>query len=239
MGRLGARSVVVGEGPGHRRDTAYVVHSSGLADALRDVDVSFVDLNVDAVTEVPLQTSYTRLGSLWLPRTVVEADVVVSMPKLKTHHWAGATLSLKNCFGCVPGRIYGWPKNVLHWQGLAGSILDVAAAVRPDLAIIDGIVGMEGDGPIMGTPRQAGVVVVSTDPVAADAVGARLMGLDPDRLDYLAEAGRFLGNARLEEITASGEDIERSATSFALLPVFDHLRVGARSGTNTVQPGSA
>ena len=65
------------------------------------------------------------------------------MPKMKTHHWAGVTLSLKNCFGCLPGRVYGWPKNALHWQGIDGSILDIAGVVRPAYAIVDGIVAME------------------------------------------------------------------------------------------------
>lgn len=237
---LGATSVSVGEGPGHRRDTAYVVRASGLAEALADVGVDFVDLNTDAVRQVRLDTSYTSLGSLWLPVSVVDADVVVSIPKLKTHHWAGATLSLKNCFGCVPGRIYGWPKNVLHFQGLERSILDVAAAVRPSLAIIDGIVGMEGDGPIRGTPVDAGVLVVSSDPVAADAAAARLMGLDPERIGYLAEAGRFLGQHHLEELELIGEDLERSSGSFEVLPVFEHLKVGSTQRANaTIQSGSA
>ena len=74
------------------------------------------------------------------------------MPKMKTHHWAGVTLSLKNCFGCLPGRVYGWPKNALHWVGIDKAILDVAGAVRPGYAIVDGIVAMEGNGPIDGTP---------------------------------------------------------------------------------------
>lgn len=237
--RLGAASITAGEGPGHRRDTGYVVRASGLWDALAAVEVPFVDLNTDAVREVVLDTRFTELGSLWLPTTVVDADIVVSMPKLKTHHWAGATLSLKNCFGCVPGRIYGWPKNVLHWQGLDRSILDVAAAVRPDLAIIDGIVAMEGDGPIRGTATDAGVVVVSTDPVAADAVGARLMGFDPERIVHLSEAGRFLGQHRLELIEHTGEDLERSSGDFAVLAEFDHLKMGSvQRGTATSQSGS-
>ena len=150
--RLGAAEIVVGEGPGHRRDTQFVVASSGLLEALDAVDARFVDLNTDAIGRVPLRSRYTPLGDLWLPRTIADADVVISMPKMKTHHWAGVTLSLKNCFGCVPGRVYGWPKNALHWAGLEQSILDVAGAVRPDYAIVDGIVGMEGNGPIQGTP---------------------------------------------------------------------------------------
>jgi uncharacterized protein (DUF362 family) len=237
--RLGARSVVVGEGPGHRRDTGYVVRQSGLWDALDEADVAFTDLNTEALVETPLNSSYTKLGSLWLPKPVAESDMVVSMPKMKTHHWAGVTLSLKNCFGCVPGRVYGWPKNVLHLHGIQNSILDVAAAVRPDLAIIDGIVGMEGDGPIKGTPKAAGLLVVSTDPVAADATAARLMGIDPDRVDYLVEARRFLGQGHLEDIEQIGEDVERSATVFRTLPAHEWLHVGAQRRSNTTQSGSA
>ena len=153
--RMGAADVVVGEGPGHRRDTQFVVTSSGLLEALDAVDARFVDLNIDGIARVPLRSRYTALGALWLPRAITDADVVISMPKMKTHHWAGLTLSLKNCFGCVPGRVYGWPKNALHWAGLEQAILDVAAAVRPDYAIVDGIVGMEGNGPDL---RHAGGV---------------------------------------------------------------------------------
>ena len=117
------------------------------------------------------------------------------MPKLKTHHWVGVTMSLKNCFGCMPGRVYGWPKDVFHVRGIPESILDIVAAVRPSLVIMDGIVGMEGDGPIMGDPVPSGVVVVARDLVAADVTGARLMGMDPEKVPYLMEAGRFLGQA--------------------------------------------
>jgi uncharacterized protein (DUF362 family) len=179
-----------------------------------------------------LRSSFTSLGELWLPAPVVEADVVVSMPKLKTHHWAGATLSLKNCFGCVPGRVYGWPKNTLHWAGVTESIVDVAAAVRPDLQIVDGIVGMEGNGPIQGTPIPAGVLVFGTDPVATDATSARLMGLDPGRIPYLKQAARFLGQGDLEEVRQVGEDPERLAVPFAVLPPFEGMRIGATSGSD-------
>jgi uncharacterized protein (DUF362 family) len=222
--RLGAASIVVGEGPGHRRDVQYVTTRSGLLDALARVDVPFVDLNTDAVTPISLRSSYTALGRLWLPRSVVDADVVISMPKMKTHHWAGLTLSLKNCFGCVPGRVYGWPKNALHWAGLEQAIIDVAAAVRPDYAIVDGIVGMEGNGPISGTPVEAGLLVFGDDPVATDVVGARLMGFDPEKVTYLAEAGRFLGQADPARIHTAGEDVDRSGVDFAVLPQFRPLK---------------
>ena len=91
------------------------------------------------------------MKDLWLPRTVLEADFLVSMPKIKTHHWSGVTLSMKNMFGVVPGARYGWPKNILHWKGIQESILDLCATVPIHFVIADGIVAMEGNGPLNGT----------------------------------------------------------------------------------------
>ncbi len=172
-------------------------------------------------------TRLTQLAEMWLPATIFTADVVISMPKIKTHHWAGVTLSLKNLFGVVPGSIYGWPKNVLHWAGLEESILDVAAAVRPQLAIVDGIVGMQGDGPIKGSAVDVGVILAGTDPVAVDSTAARLMGIDPERVGYLENAGRFLGQLTPELIDQIGEDPEDEAVHFELLPQFSSLRIGS------------
>ncbi|MFV1988686.1 MAG: DUF362 domain-containing protein, partial [Gemmatimonadota bacterium] len=136
----GALEVVIAEGPGHRRDNEYLIEASGLGAQLRDTGARFVDLNHDAVRRVELKTSFTELGHLYLPETVLDAGLFVSMPKLKTHHWAGVTLSMKNLFGIVPGAIYGWPKNVLHWAGLEGSILDINAVLDvPRFNILDGI----------------------------------------------------------------------------------------------------
>lgn len=202
----GAASVTVGEGPGHRRDTAYVMRASGLSDALTDARVPFVDLNTAPATSRMLSSRYTPLGSVWLPEAVAQADIVVSMPKMKTHHWAGVTLSLKNCFGCLPGRVYGWPKNALHWVGIENAILDVAGAVRPSYAIVDGIVAMEGNGPIQGTPVPAGVLVFGDDPVATDTVAASMMGFAPGEVAYIAEAARFLGQGDPARIAMRGED---------------------------------
>ena len=221
--RMGASSVTVAEGPGHRTDTEAVVIASGLREALDDARVRFVDLNQAPVVRTPLHTRYTGLGELWVPRMLRDADVVVSMPKLKTHHWSGVTLSMKNCFGCMPGRVYGWPKDLFHIRGIDGSILDIFGAVRPSLAIVDGIVGMEGDGPIMGDPVHAGVIVVSKDGVAADVTAARLMGMDPEKVGYLMEAGRFLGQARSELIEQVAEDPEPLAKQFRPAPHFEHI----------------
>jgi uncharacterized protein (DUF362 family) len=116
------------------------------------------------------------------------------MPKVKTHHWTGVTLSMKNMFGIVPGCRYGWPKNVLHWAGIHESVLDICATVRPHFVIADAIVAMEGDGPLNGSAKELQIILLSDDIVAADAVLTNVLGLDPLRIRYIEEAGRFLGN---------------------------------------------
>jgi uncharacterized protein (DUF362 family) len=146
------------------------------------------------------------------------------MPKMKTHHWVGVTLSLKNMFGIVPGRCYGWPKNILHWAGIAPAILDLASTVRPDFAIVDGIVGMEGNGPIQGTAKAAGVLVLGDDPVAVDSTCARVMGLAPERIGYLRQASALLGHLAEDKIQQLGETIQSVRTPFAVLETFRRLK---------------
>lgn len=225
--RLGAREVVVAEGPGHRRDLEYLLASTRTLPVLRDERLPFVDLNHDDVAAVPLRTWYTDLGTLALPQAVLDADVIVSLPKLKTHHWAVATLSLKNLFGTMPGICYGWPKNELHWRGIDNSIVDIAVTRTPDLAIVDGIVGMEGDGPLNGTPRHMGVIVMGADLVAVDATCCRLMQLDPERVGYLVMAHRKkLGHLAEANIQQLGETIEGRRQPFDTVPHFKPLWLG-------------
>ena len=160
-----------------------------------------------------------------LPETILSADLLVSMPKLKTHHWAGVTLSMKNMFGCIPGSIYGFPKNVLHWAGIPESIVDINSTLPVRrFAIVDAIVGMEGNGPIQGEPRHCGALVFGEDPVAVDATASRLMSIDPRRVTYLAEAGRFLGHVAEERIDQIGEPIDRLRQDFRVMPAFSALK---------------
>ena len=222
--RLGAKSVLVAEGPGHQRDTQLVLSQSGYAQCLRDEKIRFIDLNRDALIRTPLRASYTGMKDLWLPRTVREADFLVSMPKIKTHHWSGVTLSMKNMFGVVPGARYGWPKNILHWKGIQESILDLCATVPVHFVIADGIVAMEGNGPLNGTARTLGKIVLADDPVAADATCARLMGFEPDRAVHLCEGSRFLGNSSPALIDQTGESPTMPTPPFDIVSEFQHLR---------------
>jgi len=220
---LGASVVLIGDGPALERDTQAVLESIHLREFTGPLSRVFVDLNVDDVDRISLPTRASRLRELYLPRTVCGADYVISLAKLKTHHWAGVTLSLKNMFGIVPGGCYGWPKNILHWAGMDGAILDINAAVRPDFAIVDGIVGMEGNGPIQGTAKAVGALVLGDDPVAVDATCSRVMGLRPEKINHIARAGMLLGHIHSDKIQQIGESIESSRTPFAVLRAFRHL----------------
>jgi uncharacterized protein (DUF362 family) len=217
----GAREVIVAEGPGHWRNVEYLVAASGLGDVLKEHGVSFVDLNHDEPVKTPNLGRLTGLEYLYLSRTIATADIVISLPKLKTHHWAGATLSLKNLFGTLPGICYGWPKNELHWRGIDNSIVDIALTRTPDLAVVDGIIGMEGDGPLNGTAKPLRALVMGNDLLAVDATCCRLMMLDPEQIGYLVLGyGRKLGLLKETEIRQLGEAIDVLAQPFETVPHF-------------------
>jgi len=220
--RLGAKRIVVGEGSGHCRDMHRVLEETGLAQVLRECKIAFVDLNNDEMVVKKNAYGLTGLGTLTFPAVVDQVDWIVSIAKMKTHHWAGVTLSMKNLLGLMPGIVYGWPKNVFHWAGIPQSVLDINATIRPHFAIIDGIVGMEGDGPILGTPKNAGTLVLGTNPAAVDATATRIMGIDPLRVPYLRAARGRLGTVSAERVQQRGEALVAVQTEFELL---DHIPV--------------
>jgi uncharacterized protein (DUF362 family) len=220
--RLGAREVKIGEGPGHRRDTLDLADDARYRASVPKFDSIFTDLNRDDVSPV---RGFAGESQFYFPNTVLGADLIVSLAKMKTHHWAGATLSMKNFFGVVPGSVYGWPKNKLHYLGISESIVALNRQFGSKaFAIVDGVIGMEGNGPIQGTPKPAGVLVMGRDLVAVDATCARVMGIDPEKMDYLRLAAD-LGHVHTGRIEQRGETIASVRTNFALLDEYKSLRL--------------
>lgn len=217
---LGAH-VTIGEGPGHRRDTFGLTEDAGYWKQLRSLDDRFVDLNRDDVSSVgPLLDR----PEFYVSDTLLAADLIVSLPKMKTHHWVGATLSMKNFFGIVPGSIYGWPKNPLHFYGISNSIVALNRRFRNTFAIVDGIVGMEGNGPIQGQPKPMGALVFGRDLLAVDATCCRMMGIDPAKVEYLQLAAD-LGATAAAQIDQRGENPASLRKNFDLIREFQHLRL--------------
>jgi len=219
--QLGASEVKIGEGPGHRRDTYDLAQQARYRKEVAKFDGVFVDLNRDDVSPVK---HFADESEFYFANTILGADVIVSLAKMKTHHWAGATLSMKNLFGLVPGSVYGWPKNTLHKIGIDRSIVELSRVFRNTFAIIDGVIGMEGNGPIQGTPKQAGVLVMGRDLRAVDATCCRIMGIDPNRLEYLATSNG-LGNFYETDIQQRGETIASVRTDFKLIEKFSDIRL--------------
>jgi uncharacterized protein (DUF362 family) len=178
--------VIVGEGPGHIRDTEAALIDSGVGEALEAGDLDFRDLNYEATQFVVNRGKVApKLRGFYFPQSVMEADLIVSMPKMKTHHWVGVTAGLKNMYGVIPGIRYGWPKNVLHHNGIPNTVFDINASLPKTVVIVDAIDCMEGDGPIMGSLKHMGLVIVGTVPTAVDATCCRIMDVDPAQIEYL------------------------------------------------------
>jgi uncharacterized protein (DUF362 family) len=221
---LGAKEVRIAEGPGHRRPTLDMACDAGFFSAIPDFETKFTDLNVDDVSRVPIVNPFSSLSHLYLPNTALRCDLLVSMPKMKTHHWTGATLSMKNLFGLVPGAVYGWPKNILHWSGIHECVADLHFLFPRQFCLVDGIEGMEGNGPILGKRNVPGLIVGGAHPPSVDATCCRIMQIDPDQIDYLHLAARRSGwtSNSVEQI---GESVRQTRTPFALIPAFENLRL--------------
>ena len=209
--------VTVGEAPGHLRDTDLALEESGVGDALDVAKLPFADLNYQEVQWIANAGRKSPLKGLYFPQAVVEADLIVSLPKMKTHHWVGVTAAMKNLYGTIPGCKYGWPKNVLHYSGIPQTVFDINASLPRSIAIVDGIDCMEGDGPIMGTAKHMGLILVSTCPAAVDATVCRLMDVDPWGVPYLSLAANRLGPVDDELIAQRGEHWQPLVSPFAVL----------------------
>jgi uncharacterized protein (DUF362 family) len=221
---LGAAEVRIAEGPGHRRDTLDLADAAGYFDTVPGFEDLFTDLNLDEISKHTFRKPFSKLRDVYLPNTILGADLIVSMPKMKTHHWVGATLSMKNFFGIIPGGIYGWPKNVLHWSGIHECIVDLSRVPGRTYAIADGIVGMEGNGPIQGTPKNCGVIVAGRVLEAVDATCSRIMGVDPNKVVYLNAPDCPHYNDE-SGITQAGESPRSVRTDFKLIKEFSELRL--------------
>jgi uncharacterized protein (DUF362 family) len=221
---LGAADVRIAEGPGHRRNTLDLADAAGYFDTVPGFEDLFTDLNLDEVSKHTLRKPFSKLRDVYLPNTILGADLIVSMPKMKTHHWVGATLSMKNFFGILPGGVYGWPKNILHWSGIHQCIVDLSRVPGRTYAIADGIVGMEGNGPIQGTPKKCGVIVAGRVLEAVDATCSRIMGIDPNQVGYLnaPDCPHYNDEAT---ITQTGESPRAVRTNFKLIKEFAALRL--------------
>lgn len=221
--RAGGR-VSVGDSPGGPNSAGVVRRvwaESGIADVCEREGVPLL-LFDDDVVRMP-NPSGALYGAFTLGRAVIDADVVISVPKFKTHGFMMFTGAVKNLFGCIPGlQKMQYHLKVPDRDDFGAMLVDLALACRPSLAVMDAIVGMEGDGPAGGDPRHIGAMLASPDCVALDVVAASMAGLDPlEVYTNKAAAHRGIGPREVDEVEVVGEDWEALAPSDFVLPARD------------------
>jgi len=208
---IGAKPII-GESCIVASDTEEVIQVAGYG-KLRDEGYEVVDLKGKGIemVKVPIPKG-KKLKEVFLPKIVLDADVVISVPKMKTHDQALITLSLKNMKGILPD-IY---KRKLHTTfGIFQGVADLCTIVKPDLAVVDGIIGMEGLGPADGEPVEMGLIIAGKDPVAVDTVTALVMGFEPMEYGSINAAAKAnIGTDDLTEIDVVGEPVAKVQRRF-------------------------
>ncbi len=185
-----------------------VASKAGIYDVVREMNCTLVDF--DDVMEVKgLHQGVFK--TLEVARAVMDCDLLINLPKLKTHGMTTMTLSVKNLFGCIPG------KKKVQWHLRAGvnrhyfaqMLVELYGIIRPRLNVVDAVMGMEGDGPGAGDPREIGLIFAGADGIAVDATICDVVGLQPrDLLTNRIGSDLGLGVSRLEDIVVLGEGIE-------------------------------
>ncbi len=193
----------VGDSPGMGRLPGNV-RVCGLEPVLAETGAELLDFAEPYEFDVP---AYKVAPRLKLAKALSQVDVVITLPKLKTHAQMTLTGALKNQYGCVPGVLKShWHFRLQQPEWLASLILDVNRVVKPVLAIVDAIIAMEGPGPTSGQLRRLGVLLASRDLAAADTLACHLIGLEPMRVPLLAAARQqSFGETRLERIRVAGD----------------------------------
>lgn len=214
---------------GFTRETMEI---SGFTKMARELDVPCVPLDSGQMRTV--QMDGVRIKETYMSEHVLDADVIISVPKLKPHDFVEFTCAVKNMFGTLPGAIkpYQHFKNP-GWPAFLHVILDVYGYTKPALSFVDGILVMEGQGPTMGTPKHVGLVAGGTDAVAVDTVLAELTGLPPVKVLAIAEE-RGLGINDRSKIDVQGPveglriPIKPATPSKAKIGLFGKIKYGAR-----------
>ena len=191
---------------------------SGIRQMCREAGVRLINLREAGFVET--KCNGIILGRVYLSKIVLDADVIINLPKLKTHSLTILTGGIKNMYGAIPhGHRTRFHYDYTRSEDFGQMLTDVFSAIPPQLTIMDGVMAMEGEGPSSGNPRRLGVIIASRDTVALDAVATKIIGLDPASIGttrYSHDRGLGIGN--LQDIEVAGEKIEDVAAPDFKLP---------------------
>ena len=198
-------------------DSMKVLQTAGFDKIIEEENVKFVDMNYGHFFDIELD--WPILKSTPLNKVIEDADVIISFTQLKYHEEATITASIKNiCLGYPPASVHGFPKkNTGIHEDLHGFIRSFAKQVPIDLSIISMDKAMIGTGPIFGKAVDTpGLIIAGTDPVAADCIGARLLGFLPQAVNYLYMLYKDnLGEAEPQKMTIKGLDVKEAEQLFS------------------------
>ena len=181
-------------------DKAFEV--TGMAEMCKQNGVKYLNLRY-AEDKVKIKIPNGEcLKDITVPRLVTES-AIISAAKMKTHISTKVTLGMKNMFGLLPDKL----KMKYHAKGISKVIVDINTVLKPHLTVIDGFVAMEGKGPTDGTSIQMNLIIAGKDPVATDAIGARVMGIDPHEISHIRTAHQK-GIGEIDNIEVVGSKIE-------------------------------
>jgi uncharacterized protein (DUF362 family)/Pyruvate/2-oxoacid:ferredoxin oxidoreductase delta subunit len=199
-----------------------VAPQAGIAEVAAEVDCPLVEFK--EVAKITTGNDYT-FRRIELAKAVLDADVVINLPKVKTHSQTLLTLGVKNIFGCIPGmRKAQWHlKAGTDHSYFAGMLTELCQIVNPALTIVDGIIGMEGEGPNNGNPRPLGLILAGGNPFALDTTICRIIGVPVEEL-LTVQAARQRGfeGTNPQQIAVMGQQIEdKPVAPFRLPARFD------------------
>lgn len=178
---------------------------SGYDKMAEEEGVEIKNFDREGVTEVPCESRPRE--KMFIAKPIFDADVVINLPKLKTHSAAIYTGAVKNVFGCIPGlRKAFYHKTAPDQAAFSEIISDIHRASRFNLHIMDGITAMQGEGPTAGEPYASNKILISKDPVALDVIGAKMLNMSIDSVPILATAQRRgIGEGDLNNIILDGD----------------------------------
>ncbi|RMD58977.1 MAG: DUF362 domain-containing protein [Nitrospirae bacterium] len=200
-----------------------ILKKTGLLEALKDLNVEIKEFTNSTTVEAA-----HPFKKLELATDALEADVIINLPKLKTHRQMVLTVGIKNLFGCV----VGMKKPQWHYRAgvneeyFARLLVTIYQTLKPSLTIVDGILSLEGDGPgTSGIPRQLGVIMASTDALAIDITVSRMIGLEPETVPTNKAALSMLKDGKAFQREIKIEGILPTVSDFKL-PDVTHLFFG-------------
>ena len=180
---------VIGDGSGmtHPGATADALKASGIEEVAKKCDVELINFQTAGYVEIDAPGAM-HFPKLHLSKAIMDADVIISLPKMKTHELTYYTGAVKNMFGVLPLKTRKEMHLLADRKIFGEAVIDLYSVAKPHLAVMDGVVGMEGNGPSHGTPVNTGVILASYDCVSLDVVASELIGFDPMRIPTTSAA---------------------------------------------------